>query len=170
MLLSTRYQWCQEGGKKRIKKIPQNNLSEGVLPEYTVILLSSKNFKPSMSDSLSPGKRRFPFLGGSVILSAHTRPSLIVTVTIMLLVEKTLDLCCTAWANGTPACQVWLIRFVGGHLNATEACGWCSLVPAASCHGGDELGQFRQPARLNLAQLSCGDTGQGQRKLFGAMH
>lgn len=60
--------------------------------------------------------------------------------------------------------------FAGGRLNPAEAGGWCSLIPAASCRGGAELGHFGWPALLSLAQLSCGDTGQGQQQLFGAVH
>lgn len=54
MLLSTHFQWCQKmagGRKKGLKRIGWNNLSEGVLPECTVILFSSRNSKTSLSES-----------------------------------------------------------------------------------------------------------------------
>lgn len=56
--------------------------------------------------SLSLGARRFPFPVAQRSHRPHPPPSLIITVTVMLLVEKTLDLCGTACTNGTLACKV----------------------------------------------------------------
>lgn len=50
----------RQEGEKRDHKIGWNNLSEGVLPACTVILFSSRNFKPLLRESLPSGKRRFP--------------------------------------------------------------------------------------------------------------